>query len=348
MTYFTPDVDTISLQGAAAIQSFLGRDSTLPRSPLGVLNKTLSGSVDGLYGEIDSTAADIIYDTASEPALIRWAGIWGLTLKAPTAATGIVSFSGGTGTVPIGAILVRQDGIQYALQAAVTLEAGVGMGTVVCLSAGAMTNMADGAVLTLMTPTAGVSPDVVVGGDGLSAGADMETAPELLARLLIRIRQTPQGGSAADFEEWALSVPGVTRAWVRPGWNGPGTVGVLFMCDDRTDPIPLTADVAAVQAVINALQPVAGVGYAVAPVAVPLNPSIHLAPGSAAISAAVQADLADLISNECVPGGTLPLTQISATISEAAGVVDFVLSAPVANVTPAAGSITTMGAITWL
>ena len=243
MTYFTPDVDTISLQGAAVIQSGMGRDTTLPRSMLGLLNKVVSGATDGLYGAIDTAAADIIYDTASEAALVRWAGIWGLTLKAPTAATGIVTFTGGAGTIPEGAILARQDGIQYALETAVLLIDSVGEGTVTCLSAGAMTNLADGAVLTLVAPTAGVSPNVVVGGDGLSAGADMETVPELLTRLLIRIRQSPQGGSNPDFEEWALAVPGVTRAWVRKWWNGPGTTGVLFMCDDRINPIPLDADV---------------------------------------------------------------------------------------------------------
>ena len=348
MTYSTPDLATISLEGAAAMQAALQRNPTLPRSMLGVLNKTLSGGIDGLYADIDSAAADIIYDTASEAALVRWAGIWGLTLKAPSAATGPALFNGGVGTVAAGAILVRADGIQYALQADVPLVAGAGVGTVTCLSAGAMTDTPAGAALTLMVPSPGVSPNALVGAGGLSAGADIETAPELLARLLVRIRQTPQGGSVADFEEWALLVPGVTRVWVMKGWNGPGTVGVLFMCDDRANPIPLAADVAAVQAVLDLLQPVAGTAFAVAPTAVPLNFSIHLEPGSTVIEGAVQDGLADLIANECVPGGTMPLTQITATISKAAGVVDFILSEPVANSTVATGSINTMGVITWL
>lgn len=347
MTIVTPELDTISLQGTAAIQALLSRDPTLPRSMLGVLNKTLSGAVDGLYGSVETAAADIIYDTASEDALIRWAGIWGLVLKGPTPATGIVIFRGGTGTIAAGAILTRADGIQYVLNADVTLVAGIGMGTVTCLSAGAMTNVADGAILTLSTPTPGVSTTVTVGADGLSDGTDVESPPELLVRLLARIRQTPQGGSVADYEEWATSVSGVTRAWARPGWNGAGTVGVLFMCDDRTNPIPQGADVAAVAAVMAANEPVIGTTYVVAPTAAPLNFSIHLEPGSTVIQAAVEAALADLISSNCVPGGTLPLTQISATISGAAGVVDFELLEPTANVTVAGGSITTMGTTTW-
>jgi uncharacterized phage protein gp47/JayE len=346
MTYYTPDIDTISLQTNAAIVSAMRRDPTLPRSMLGVLAKALSGGVDGLYGDIDTVAKDIIYDTASKNALIRWAGIWGLTLKVPTPATGVVAFTGGIGTIFAGAVMTRADGVQYALDADVTLVGGEAEGTVTCLSAGAMTNFGDGATLTLMSPVSGVSSTVT--SYGLSAGADMETAPELLARLLIRIRQTPQGGSLSDYEEWALSVPGVTRAWAVKGWNGAGTVGVLFMCDDRVNPIPQSADVAAVQAVLDLMAPAPGAAYAIAPTPVPLNYSLHLEPDGAAIRNAVQTDQADLIASTCVPGGTLPLTQISATISAAAGVVDFVLSEPVANVTVAAGSITTMGVITWV
>ena len=362
MTYATPDLNAISLQTNAVILAAMGRDPTLPRSVLGVLAKALSGAVDGLYGDIDAAAKDIIYDTASQAALIRWAGIWGLTLKVPTSATGTVTFTGGVGTVPAGAVMTRGDGVQYVLAAAVPLVAGVGSGTATCVSAGAMTNSAAGGILTLMQPTPGVTSTVTVGTGGLSGAADIETPAELLARLLVRIRQTPQGGSTGDFEDWALAVPGVTRVWVVPSWNGPGTIGILFMCDDRANPIPQAADVAAVAAAIAAQQPVVGAVYVVAPCPVPLNPAIHLTPDTATIRASVQANLASLIANTCAPispqipsgipqtpvGFTLPLTQVEGAISSAAGVVDFIMSAPAANVTTTPGSITTMGAITWV
>lgn len=346
MSLPTPDLDTITQDAVAAIQARLNRDATLPRSPLKVIAKTVAGAADGLYSAIDVAADDIIYDTASEDALVRWAAIWGLPRKPPTPSKGIVVFTGGEGTVSAGALLARADGIQYALDLDTPLIDGTGAGTVTCLSAGAMTNVADGTTLRLVQPIPGVSSTVSTGG--LSNGNDIETVEELLARLLERIRQTPQGGSEADYEEWALAVPGVTRAWVKPWWNGIGTVGVLFMCDDRTNPIPQLADITAVQAAIDAVRPVTAKTYAIAPVAVPLNFSIQLLPDTAAARAAVQAELQELISTTAVPGGTTLLSQIRAAISAAAGVTDYVMQAPAANETVAAGSITTMGEITWL
>ncbi len=349
MTISTPTLTDISQSIATAIATRLpGADATPPRSVLGVLTKVLAGAVDGLYGAIESVASDIIYDTASSDSLVRWAGIWGLRQKAPTAAGGGVTFTGTAGAVvPAGAQMSRADGLLYTLAADVTLTSAGGSGTVSCASAGAVTNTDAGGTLTLAAPLSGVSSTVSVGTGGLAGGADLETPAELLARLLLRIQQTPQGGSAADFEEWACSVSGVTRAWVIAGWNGVGTVGVTFMCDDRADPIPLGADVTAVQAAIDAARPVAARTYVFAPTAVPLGFTIHLNPGSTAIEAAVQAELASLIANQCVPGGTLYLSHIWAAIAAAAGEVDFALTAPAANVSVPAGSIITMGTITW-
>jgi uncharacterized phage protein gp47/JayE len=348
MTITTPDINTISQAAIAAIQSRLQRDATLPRSPLKVIAKTVSGAADGIYEAVDSAASDIIYDTASEDALVRWAGIWGLTRKAPTPAKGIVVFTGGTGTIPAGTLVARADGIQYAVDLDIPLIGNTGAGTVTCLSAGAMTNVDDGTNLTLVQPVEGVASSVTCSTGGLSDGNDIEKIEELLARLLERIRQTPPGGAGPDYEEWALAVAGVTRVWVKSGWNGPGTVGVLFMCDDRANPIPQTADVTAVQTAIDAVRPVSATTYAVAPTAAPLNFSIQLLPDSAAARTAVQAELQELITTTTEPGGTTLLSQLRAAISAAAGVTDYMMPTPAANVTAAAGSITTMGVITWL
>jgi uncharacterized phage protein gp47/JayE len=349
MSYSTPDIDTISQDVAAAIWSNLGRDAALPRSPLSVIAKALSGAVDGLYADIDAAAKDIIYDTASNAALIRWAGIWDEKLKAPSAAQGLVTFTGTATSVPAGTIVVRSDGMEYSLNADVALVGGIGIGTVTCLSAGAITTLTDGTILTVVQPAEGIAPSVTVTGIDLTPGYDIETPEELLVRLLARIRATPQGGSKADYEQWATSVSGITRAWAISPWNGSGTVGVLFMCDDRADPIPLAGDIANVQAAIDAVRPVGANSTAVAPTGMPLNFSIELEPTSSTLQSAVAAQLQNLIATECLPTGyTLPLTHIWAAVQAAIGTGTFIMPAPAGDVTTPVGSITTMGTISWL
>ncbi|MEO0035721.1 MAG: hypothetical protein RLZZ501_1744 [Pseudomonadota bacterium] len=362
MTVSTPSLTTLCQSVATAIVTRLpGADATPPRSVLGVLTKIVGALVDGLYGAIAKVAANIIYDTASSDYLVRWAGIWGLKRKAPTAASGSVTLTGTSGaTLSAGAAMTRSDGLVYTLAADVTLAAGTGSGTVTCASAGAVTNTDAGGTLTLTLPASGISSTVTVGSGGLAGGADIEKVSSLLSRLLTRIQETPQGGSDADFRRWTLAISGPTRAWVYPDWIGTGTIGVTFMCDDRAEPVPLAADVTIVQAAIDAVRPIACNTTVFQPVAVPLNFAIHLNPGSTAIKSAVEAALASLIANKCTPGGTyvvngvktagglLYLSQIRAAISAAAGEIDYTMTSPSADVQVGRGQITTLGAITWV
>jgi len=62
----------------------------------------------------------------------------------------------------------------------------------------------------------------------------------------------------------------------------------------------------------------------------------------------VTAELADLISRESIPGGTLLLSHQRAAISAAAGETNYTMTAPVADVMNATGYMTTLGVITWL
>jgi len=84
-----------------------------------------------------------------------------------------------------------------------------------------------------------------------------------------------------------------------------------------------------------------------APVAAPLNFTLSVIPNTLAVKAAVEAELADLISREAVPGGTLYLSHIRASISAAAGENNYTLTSPSADVTSTAGQLTTLGAVTW-
>ena len=56
-----------------------------------------------------------------------------------------------------------------------------------------------------------------------------------------------QGGAEVDYVQWALGVPGATRAWCYPLEMGMGTVTVRFMMDNLRadeDGFPRQGDVA--------------------------------------------------------------------------------------------------------
>jgi uncharacterized phage protein gp47/JayE len=251
--------------------------------------------------------------------------------------------------VDAGAILQRGDGAQYALLEDMDISGTAGSATVQALVAGEDGNLGPGVVLTLVSPVANVQSAAVVDDDGLTGGVDEELDADLLARLLQRIQQKPQGGAAADYVEWAEEVPDVTRAFCIPQYDGDGSVGVTFVCDGREDIIPLGADVDAVAAYINGpgRRPVTARLVVFAPTAHAMDLTIHIVPATDPVKAAVEAALEDLLAREAVPGGTILLSHIRQTVSEAAGETDNSVTIPAADFTSTATQIATLGTITW-
>lgn len=87
-------------------------------------------------------------------------------------------------------------------------------------------NVGVGAITLLLSPAAGVSS---VSNDAAASGG---TEPEDDASLRQRILNGFQGagaGTAADYQRWALSRPGVGKVFVTPIYAGPGTVQVVVM-----------------------------------------------------------------------------------------------------------------------
>lgn len=328
----------------------VGLDSAvLRRSLLGILGRAESGAAHQLYGYIDWVARQAIPDTAEKEWLERWARIWGITRKQATFASGPVTFTGSDGSpVPDGTIVQRQDGLQYSAQSAATITGGTVNVTVQAAVAGALGNTPATTRLVLLQPVVGVQSTVTVATGGLEGGEDVETDERLLARLLQRIQEPPQGGSVADYVQWALEVPGVTRVWVTPLAMGAGTVGVQFVTDDDPDGIiPGPAKVAEVQAYIDSKRPVTAEVFVTAPVADPLDMTIKLNPNTPAVRAAVTAELADVIARDAAPGQPILISRLREAVSIAAGEADNQITTPTANVTPAAGHIVVPGTITF-
>ena len=269
-----------------------------------------------------------------------WSGV--------AAATGTAGFAGITGSaIAAGTVVQRPDAVQYVTTEAGAIAAGVASIPVEALEPGQIGNAVIGTGLTLTSPIAGVNA-VAIAETALAGGADVEAVEPWRARILTRIRKPPQGGADYDYMAWALEVPGVTRAWVYPGEQGVGTVIVRFVRDDDASIIPDAGEVAAVQAAIDAVRPVTADTYVVGPIATPQNFTIQLLPDTAAIRAAVQAELLALYRREAKPSGTMLISQQREAISVAAGETDHVLTVPAANQVHTTGQLPTLGVITWV
>lgn len=341
----------------------LAVDDPLRQADAEVYSRVLAGGINGLYGYLDWLAKQLMPDTAESEYLDRWASIWlSVPRKPAVVATGIVAFTVQTGAViPAGTILSAVDGTEYQTTASATVVGATATAPIAAIVAGIAGNKPTGQTLNLSSPITGVQTAALTSG-AVGGGSDIELDPDLTARLLARIQQPPHGGTGADYVEWALEVPGVTRAWCYPGELGAGTVTVRFMRDNDVSPIPDSTAVANVQAYINALRPVTANVTVVAPVAVPLNFTIALTPNNSVVQAAVQASLVDLIKREASPGGyyadpttgnlvaggTMLLSHMNEAIALSTGETDHTMSVPSGNVTNSVGNITAMGTITWM
>lgn len=348
MPFTRPELIDLRNAAYADIERIPGADARLAFGNFNVLAHILAGGVDGLYGFLEWQTRQLLPDTADAEYLDRHASIWAVYRRQPVSASGSITVNGAIGTtVPVGSLFVRSDGQQFASTAEVTL-AGSSAGVIVqATSAGVLTNTAAGASLTLVSPVSGLSSQASVGVDGLTNGADIEADADLRLRLLLRLRNPPSGGTAADYEQWALEVPGVSRAWVFPMELGEGTVTVRIVRDGDLSLIPDAGEIATVQTYIDARRPATAELFVVAPVAVPIVFQIALTPDTLAARAAVEAELRDLVLRESAPGKTLLVSHVREAISIALGEDDHVLVAPAGNVTHSVGEMATFGSVTW-
>lgn len=349
MPFERPSLQELIERSVADIEARLpGTDARLRRSNLNVLARVHAGAVHQLYGYIAYLAEQLMVDTAERSYLERYASIFGVNRLPGAFAEGDVTFTGADGAiVPAGTELQRADGQAYTTITDATISGGTGTASVRADVSSAAGNAEVGVALTMITPVAGVNTAATVAVDGLSGGADVESDDALRARILRRIQQAPHGGNKNDYVTWALEVPGVTRAWCYPLELGTGTVVVRFVRDDDADLIPDAGEITAVYEYIEARRPVTANLTVLAPVAAPLNFDIAVVPDTAAVRAAVEAELTDLLRREAQPNGTILVSHLREAISVAAGEANHVLNSPSDDVLHADGEIAVMGTITW-
>ncbi|MEO0649376.1 MAG: baseplate J/gp47 family protein [Planctomycetota bacterium] len=307
-----------------------------------------------LHGHIQYATRQVVPTTATDEWLDRHADLYSIARKLAAKASGAARFTGTDGSIlPAGTLLQSASGVSFLVTASGTVGdpfAGSVTVGVEAIEGGAAGNIGGNVPINLASPVPGIASTGTTDiASPVTGGADRETDTALLGRLITRLSTPPQGGAKADYELWALEVPGVTRAWATPNQNGPGTVGLTFVTDD--DPgglIPDAAKVSEVAAYVDERRPVTVNELQVtAPTQSAVDLSIALNPNTTDVQLSVRANLEDLFVREAQPGKTLALSLLGEAIATASGEVYHVLSSPVANVVPAAGELLVLGEVTF-
>ena len=369
MPWSTPTLREVrSLVRDAVHASLPGADANVPNSVLRVLSDNQGALCHLTLQYVDWLSLQLLPDTAETEWLDRHGDIWLVNAdgstgrKMATLSTGTASFQGiidGT-VIPANTQLPSGVGMPTdtnspnqvisfeTLEDITTSSVAPVIGNIRALDPGAFGNLPDDTPLTINPPIAGVSSTVTV--VHLTGGTDTETDEQLRARILQRIQNPPMGGSKADYEAWALAVPGVTRAWAAPNEMGVGTVTVRFLMDDLradNDGWPLPEDIVAVADYIDTKRPVTMKDcYVVAPIKQFIDITIaNLVPNTEEVQAEIEQSLRDMLFQMAAPGQTIFAAWVSFAIMNSPHVQSFKLVTDADYVMQSPGHMAVLGTI---
>lgn len=309
----------------------------LRRSMVFVLSRVLGGASHMQHGNQAWLARQILPDTCEPFFLKRWGAIFGQAPREATFATRVLNVTGTNGTpIPATTELVHASGARFLTDTSTAIAGGIATIPITATDdyPGEIGNVSG--QLSFATPILGVtSPANIAAGQGVD-GVEAEDIEVFRIRFLAFLASPPSAGNEADYERWAKEVAGVTRAWAYRLEQGAGTIVVRPVRDNDVSIIPDAGEIAQVQAYLDSKRPAEATVIVVPPVANNVTISVSLTPSTAETQAAVVAELKDLFLEQ-KPGGTLYLSAIRGAISRAAGVVNFTLASPVADVVSTTG-----------
>ncbi|HFC9867192.1 TPA: baseplate J/gp47 family protein [Klebsiella pneumoniae] len=330
------------------------------------------------YAYLDYIARQSTPFTSTDEWLAGWMALKQIYRKAATAARSPAATVTGTPgkTLSKGAVLNRDDGYQYTTDSAITINTA-GSATVAVTAVlpditddvtggGASGNADAGTILTLDANAPGIDSSVTL-IEPATGGANIESEEDFRLRGLLAYQNPPQGGSDTDYKSWALSVSGITRAWIRRRGMGPGTVVIYIMCDgdDKTNhgfpvgtdgvsqleewgAVKATGDQGRVADYMYPLAPVTSLNYVCSPIRREVNFDIAgIQSADSTVVQAIKDAINDLFFDEGHPDGTgkIYLSDLNRVISSVSGTTGYSLEQPAANIVLAIGELPVLGEV---
>ena len=315
--------DTLSLDPAADTHE--GSDHFVHAS-------RLASCAEGQYAHQAWVLRQFFADTADTQYLERHCNLRGLRRKNATFSSGTATVYGVVNSnVPAG-LQVKCGALFFITTVAAKVAANGSVSIkLAAIDAGTAHNLRDVAAQFMAAPS-GVTTNLLI--NLTAGGTDAESDGALLSRYLELIRRPPAGGNKYDYRNWALSVDGVTSAYVYPLRRGLGTVDIVIT---SAGGVPSDEIVSATQDYIDAVRPVTAKHSLV------IKPSVTLVNITVAVKLAgidlnaaktnIAAALAEYFSS-IKPGDGVVLSQLEAVISNVNGIIDRKMTVPVANLVP--------------
>ncbi len=359
MPYEIPRLDALSQRARQLFaQAIPGAVVTIWPNSFTVVAKVLAAAGFEIHLRLAWLSRQMFASSADDEWLQRHGFEVGVNRLPAQRAVGQVTVSGPVGVaIPAGVVYERADGQRVRSRHSAIGSASVEI-AFEAVDAGAAGNAAAGETLTLVDNggVVGLGQTAIVATGGLGGGADREERETFRARVLLRKRNPPQGGSASDWEAWVrASNPLVARVFVDSFSNSDRRVWIAVTFADRANGVPTSGDIAQVQDALDQpdVRPVTARVTVVAPtpVAVAVT-AIGLQPSTVAVQAAIRAELAAMFSERMLVATPtrpfiLPRAWVSEAISRATGEDRHTLTLPAADITFATpGQLPVLGTVT--
>jgi uncharacterized phage protein gp47/JayE len=197
------------------------------------LGRVVSGVIWTIMARLLYFLKQALPDTAEGSFLDRWGAVYSFPRIQPAGSSGTtaVTVTGTVGNaVTEGSELAHADGTLYTVTSVGAVVGGGGSVdvSVAASSTGLSTNKGIGEILTFTSAPAGIDALATV-AVALSGGLDLESDAAYSVRLLAHIGDPPEGGAIHDYQEWALSIAGVSTAYVWAHRRGAGTMDVAVL-----------------------------------------------------------------------------------------------------------------------
>lgn len=303
------------------------------------------------YTDLDGVLALAFVETSEGEYLDRRAAERPVWRKPAVAATVTLLLAGDPGTViPAGSVFSTVEDVMFASQKAVTLsEEGSAEIFAVAIEAGASGNVPSGSVTEILSNELPGTLKVTNPAPA-TGGANAESDESLLARYLQHIREPATSGNPAHYVQWAREVLGVGAARCIRTWDGPGTVKVIIV-DEQRQPVDesVIERCAAYIAERHPIGPEVTVESA-APVMVGVAAKVTLLPSYtlASVTEAFASVLCDMMARGAFESEKVLLSVVGGMLIEVPGVQDYeqlVLNGSNANVQIPANGVAVLGEV---